>query len=240
MKRIASMLGSLRQHLTDVRGVSLYEITAAVAMTGILAAVAVPVVLDRVSEAKATRAVQETDAISRAMASFQRDTGKWPGQAENTTLLVSSLSHPLPDGAVGAVAASGVSISNDLCAGPGVNAVVDDGSAASGACGDFNRYLVTRPLGQAYQNWRGPYLDEVRTDPFDRVYLVNVRPLYRAEGSGCNTSGYGWVLSGGPDRALGTRLTDTRLDPVSDDIGRNNGKRVAPGLGPCLGLGTQE
>ena len=225
MERIGRALRSLLKHLKDSRGVSLYEITAAVAMTGILAAVAVPVIIDKVQEAKAARAVQETDTIYKAMSAFQRDTGKMPGEVEGFKLLVTGVSGgvatiPLPGKAGTALAISG--------------AINGTGSCTS--CANVNDFLVRNPNTggtTTYQNWRGPYMDEITNDPFDRAYVVNVRALYKAEPSGSqtNTCGYGWVLSGGPNRDLETLLTDTNFSPTSDDIGKNYGKKNPPGPG---------
>lgn len=219
MERISRALKTAWRHIRDSRGVSLYEITAAVAMTGILAAVAVPVVLEKVSEAKSARAVQETDSIYRASVNFQRDTGLMPGELEvrattnASTVLVSSLTAPLPTaGSSGVYTPAGITLNTD-------------GSCAT-KCLDINTFLVSKPTNAQYGNWRGPYLETIATDPFDRAYIFNVRPLVIPEVAGTNTTGYGWVLSGGPDRRLDTGLDVTRLDSASDDIGKNNGKKI--------------
>jgi type II secretory pathway pseudopilin PulG len=226
MERIGRALRSLLKHLKDSRGVSLYEITAAVAMTGILAAVAVPVIIDKVQEAKAARTVQETDSIYKALSAFQRDTGKMPGEFEGIKVLITTTNGgsltPLPDGAAAALSAPGVTIVGTTC---------------TAGCANINDFLVRDPnVGPSagkYQNWRGPYVDEVTTDPFDRSYAVNIQALYVAEPSGsqANSCGYGWVLSGGPNRALETTVRDTNFTSASDDIGKNNGKKQPPGLG---------
>ena len=227
MARIGRAFRSVLRHLKDSRGVSLYEITAAVAMTGILAAVAVPVIIDKVQEAKAARAGQQTHTVYKAMSAFQRDTGKMPGEVESFKLLVTGVSGgaasaPLPSGAGAALAISGAINSAGACT----------------SCANVNDFLVRNPNTggtTTYQNWRGPYMDEITNDPFDRAYAVNVRALYKAEpaGSQTNTCGYGWVLSGGPNRNLETVLTDTNLAPTSDDIGKNYGKKQPPGGTGC-------
>ena len=215
--------------LRDTRGVSLYEIAAAVAMTGILAAVAVPVVIERTTEAKAARVVQEADALYQAILAFQRDTGKVPGESENVRLLLSGpqgFFAVLPDGARTALAIGGVSINEST-------------QACSAGCANLNDYLVRDPnaiLGALngntrYPNWRGPYVGEVFIDQFDRSYIANVAALYRREQSSPGSCGFAWVYSGGPDRTLTTKLTDTTFATDSDDLGKNNGKALGPGPG---------
>jgi len=260
MELIGRALRSLLRHLKDTRGVSLYEITAAVAMTGILAAVAVPVIIDKVQEAKAARAIQETDSLYKAISAFQRDTGKMPGEVEHFKLLITSTSvgtpTPLPDLGDGVLAVVGGGCTGPTAMIPAIPATPATRAtettpaipatpatpakpATLGSCGNVNDFLVRNPntisaLG-TYQNWRGPYVDEITSDPFDRSYIVNIRALYTAEdplaGNTSNTCGYGWVLSGGPNRTLETSLGATNFASTSDDIGKNNGKKQPPGTG---------
>ena len=228
MEKISRMVKAVLKQLRDTRGVSLYEITAAVAMTGILAAVAVPVVIEKTTEAKAARVVQETINIKDAMTAFQNHTGKQPGEAEGIRLLLSGplgFFALLPDNAATALAIGGVSITGQVC---------------TAGCGNLNDYLVrdpnvkfgALPNGQTrYPNWAGPYIGEVFIDQFDRSYIANVGASYRAEPSGPGTCGYFWVISAGGDRFLATKVSDTSLAPDSDDIGNNNGKKLGPGSG---------
>ena len=223
MERIRRVVKSMLKYLKDSRGVSLYEITAAVAMTGILAAVAVPVVIDKVTEAKIAATLQVTDTIYKAMSQFQKDTGKWPGEAEGVAVLLSSTDSstvPLPGG-------GGTEIVGAFC------------KANSAKCADFNKYLVDNP-GPNYQNWQGPYTGgNIIQDSFDRAIVVNVQALTIAEAadgttivSGKPSCGFAWVLSGGPDRFLNTTFFVSSIDSTKfDDIGKNNGKKSPPGVG---------
>ncbi|MBI4563030.1 MAG: type II secretion system protein GspG, partial [Candidatus Rokubacteria bacterium] len=101
MERIRRAVRSVLKYLKDSGGATLYETTAAVAMAGILAAVAAPVIIERVGEAKVARAVAEIDTIWAGMQNFQRDTGKMPGEAEGVFLLFTGppgqIHAPLPD-----------------------------------------------------------------------------------------------------------------------------------------------
>jgi type II secretory pathway pseudopilin PulG len=217
MERLSRALRALVKHLKDSRGVSLYEITAAVAMTGILAAVAVPVIIDKVSEAKSARAIQEVDGIYKAMQAFQKDTGKLPGQAEGAVLLKSG--GVMPGGVAGSV-------------GVRTAALCGPGGAVTSTCLLLDRFLVG-PLSTDdatnYPGWKGPYIDPISGDPFERAYIVNVQALYKVDTplAGC---GFGWVLSGGPNRELETHIVGDNAVPLtSDDLGRNYGKKTLPG-----------
>lgn len=236
MERISRVVRSALKHLKDSRGATLYEATAAVAMAGILAAVGAPVIIERVGEAKVARAVAEIDALYNAMQNFQRDTGKMPGEAEGALLLftgpVGMTSAQLPDGVAGTLTTQGSALQ-----------VSADGTCSpTSKCRNINDYLVRDPnvvfdgMGVRYQNWKGPYVDEIVNDPFDRAYIVNVAALYRQEpagerGGAGSTCGFGWIISGSADRTLDTKLTDTALSLTSDDVGKNKGKRIGPGAG---------
>ncbi len=85
----------------------------------------------------------------------------------------------------------------------------------------MNKYLVDAPDATKYPNWKGPYVDPIFTDPFDRAYLVNVQALYKIDVPGTVPCGFGWVMSGGPNRELETSFFVNNINPVtSDDIGR--------------------
>lgn len=227
MGRMARAIKTVLKHLNDSRGVSLYEITAAVAMTGILAAVAVPVVLDRVEEARVARSILETDALAKAIEAFKKDTGKHPGEIENLKVLVSSFdtafldgNNALPKGSDGAVLVDCASAGNQY-----TTATSGTPADGLGKCGNLNAYLTAlkenTPAG--YSNYRGPYMDKIEKDQFDRVYSINVRPLYSTAD---DAIGFGWVFSPGADRSLTTKVTDQKLDAQSDDLGKNLGKKT--------------
>lgn len=217
-----TLLGSLR----DSRGLSLYEITAAVAMTAIIAAVAIPVALDRIEDAKKARATLEVEAISKAMLRFFQDTGKWPGELEikkgGKFFLKSNASLPPGlEGQIVTIPSPGTTATVD-CPPPGP-VTFNDGTALI-----INDFLVNKPAD--YANWRGPYMDPVDADPFDKAYIIHVLPLFCGEAvvgaGGTGFLGYGWALSAGPDQTLQQSLLKSKLDVATDDSGRNTGKRT--------------
>lgn len=221
-RALRTLFGSLR----DSRGLSLYEVTAAVAMTAIIAAVAIPVALDRIEDAKKARATLEVEAISKSMLRFFQDTGKWPGELEMLNsgkgVLLKSGVAPFPAGVL--EAARDVKVPQ--------GAVVDcpkgGFDSSEGSALNINDFLVNKPRrvdNVEYANWRGPYMDPVDSDPFDKAYIIHVLPLFCGEAAP-GTLGYGWALSAGPDQTLQQSLLKSKLDVATDDSGRNSGKRT--------------
>ncbi|MFQ5827576.1 MAG: hypothetical protein ACE5JD_00275 [Candidatus Methylomirabilia bacterium] len=220
MGRMARMFKALLRHLRDSRGISLYEITAAVAMAGIIAAVAVPVALQQIQSAEGTAAKQETETIFKAAFSFFNDTGKWPGELEMDT----SGNDGIPDQTIFLVSGSApLPALTDLTLTP--NTCLGNNTCAPPV--DLNTYLSASTGPSGYSNWNGPYMDPITADPWGRAYIFNPRPLFDAEDLGAhNYLGYGWVISGGSDQTLTTDFVDSDLDPNGNDIGRSLGKKI--------------
>ena len=62
---------------------------------------------------------------------------------------------------------------------------------ADGGLYGLNDYLVRMPGARKYSSWRGPYIDQMKNDPFDRVYVVNVRAIAQAESDDAEDGGSG-------------------------------------------------
>jgi type II secretory pathway pseudopilin PulG len=235
-------LNFLRRLFKDPRGVSLYETTAVVAMTAIVAAVALPVAMDRVENAKEARIAGETLSITNAMMKFFEDTGRWPGEAEIRT-----------PGNAACFLQTGVP-AND----PAKGTLLPDARTLGGmdardllgrTCDtltvtntlNINDYLVRKPSVVDYPNWHGPYMEPIASDPWDRAYVINVLPLIfsgtvddpgigRFADAG-GKLGFAWILSVGPDRLLQTAFTAAEIAGGSDDVGKNLGKRLESSAG---------
>lgn len=234
---LRTAVARLGRALADRAGVSLYETTAVVAMTAILAAVALPVAIDRIENAKEAKIANETISIGNAMMKFFEDTGRWPGEAEirtpGTPFCYLQTGVPASDPARGTllpeVATLGGIDARDFLG------RACDTLAASNTL-NINDFLVRKPSVVDYPNWRGPYLEPIASDPWDRAYIVNVLPLiFSGEvgdpgigkfGDIGGKLGFAWILSVGPDRLLQTPLTSAQLTPGSDDVGKNLGKRL--------------
>jgi len=237
-RTVARLLGALR----DRRGVSLYETTAVVAMTTIVAAVALPVAMDRIENAKESRVAQEAVTIGNAMMKFFEDTGRWPGEAEIRT--PGSAACYLQTGVPSADPTTGTLAPDTRHLG-----LIDARDFIGRACDtlspentlNVNDYLVRKPSEVSYPNWRGPYMEPIASDPWDRAYVVNVLPLIFANAVGdpgfgkfAETGGklgFAWIMSVGPDRLLQTPFTSAQLVAGSDDIGKNLGKRIESSAG---------
>jgi type II secretory pathway pseudopilin PulG len=232
----------LRRLFSDRRGVSLYETTAVVAMTAIVAAVALPVAMDRIENAKEARIASETISLSNAMMKFFEDTGRWPGEAEIRT-----------PGSAACFLQTGVPASD-----PNKGTLLPEARNLGGIdTRDFlgrtcesitatntlniNDYLVRKPSAIDYPNWHGPYMEPIASDPWDRAYIINVLPLIfsgEVDDPGIGKFadaggklGFAWILSVGPDRLLQTALTAAEVAPGSDDVGKSLGKRIESSAG---------
>lgn len=204
---IVKRLGRL---LKGARGYTLIEVGTVVAITATLAAIAIPVAVDKIREGKVTRAEGEVRALATAIGNFRKDTGLWPayegtGEAvENqnffTVLATDSANYPAGVSGVGALtgwdldAATTASKVDD----PNNHLFVDNPGGNSGAYATFSA-------------WNGPYMEKLGADPWGRSYMVNVKGFHSS------TGGYGWVISAGPDRVLETDTDDT--EPQGDDVG---------------------
>lgn len=244
--RIGGWIGGASARLLGVirgcRGVSLYETTAVVAMTAIVAAVAVPVAMERIENAKESKVAQEAVTISNGMMKFFEDTGRWPGEAEIRT--PGNTACFLQTGIPSADPVKGTLVPDTR------NSILIDARDFIGRVCDtvtpentlnINDYLVKKPSVASYPNWRGPYMEPIASDPWDRAYVVNVLPLVFANavedpgfGKFAETGGklgFAWIISVGPDRLLQTPFTSAQLVASSDDIGKNLGKRIESSAG---------
>jgi len=250
MGRVARTLKHLLEVLRDVRGVSIYETTAVVAMTSIVAAVALPVALDRIENAKQARAANEVIAIANAVMKFFENTGRWPGEVEirraGSEVCFLQTGVPSTDPSQGALLPDASQLPVSPTTG---TQLLDARDFLARPCDtlspqnvlNINDFLVRKPSETDYPNWAGPYIEPIATDPWDRAYLVNVLPLIFATsitdpGAGKVTDtggklGYGWVISVGPDRLLQTPLTAPQLVGGSDDVGKNLGARIVKSVG---------
>ncbi len=241
------------------------DLLVATATTVILSAAVGGMLIGTLTDAKYGKAQPDAQTFAVAIAQFYKDTGKWPGQAEQaatvshgivpaqflaTSTSVSVFPIDLTT-ASGGESGSAISVNVAVCArnsSEGFMGVsISAGSLRSGATIlNINDYLVHKPNDALYPNWKGPYIQEdIRTDPWDRTWVINTQPLYCSEnfnpGSGivsptggsstAGALGYAWVLSGGADRTISTALSQTHLDPTGDDAGTSLGKLIMRGTG---------
>jgi len=202
-------------------GLTLVEIVVTVALVSLLAAIVGPIAAGRLEDARKARAANEARVIAAAIAGFYKDTGHWPALAPDGTYTLTTLvgaqadipvaagctPAPAPAGPVDAMgwssdtARAGIdSLAHHLLENNPKGAVPRGGAA----------YPATGPGA-----WRGPYLEDIPTDPWNTPYLVNVAATDRASGID-----KGFVLSAGPNRRVETVFAAGRSTPLGgDDIG---------------------
>lgn len=181
-------------------GYTLIEVAAVVAITATLAAVVVPVAMEKVQEGKETSALGDCKAIGAAIASFNKDTGIWPAKSGATTThfetLYTGSSSDNPTATTGWLTANKIDEMED-------HLVVDNPP-------------TTKYIASLY-NWKGPYIESLakKKDPWGHNYVVYVKALHTATSS--TAKEYGWILSAGPDGKLDTVVTANATG--GDDIG---------------------
>ena len=204
------------------RGYTLIEVAAVVAITATLAAVVVPIAVDKVKEGKAVAAKQECQALAAAISGFYKDTGFYPAfngafPSATTTLVYFKV---LRSG--GASADDGASTVGGAAHDP-INAGTK--WLTVGAVDLLENHLVkdnpnNAPNGyRDYNfNWKGPYSESLasKRDPWGNNYLVYVKAMHTAS-TGNNVKEYGWIISAGPNGILETGVKDKDLG--NDDIG---------------------
>ena len=226
---------------TGAAGFTLIELIVVVAAVVLLSLAVTPQLLNWIDEGRAARAQADGAAIAAAMMQFFQDTTRWPGQVEilrsdsairflivGDPSLATFPTFAVPTGIGSATCSSGLS---------GVTSNVTAFEAATpSASNSLNviDFLLRPPSATDYPNWRGPYLTvDLTSDPWGRTFVINVIPLFCAESVVASAPGgalgFGWVLSGGPNRTIQTLFTDSRVSADSDDEGVNLSKRVDQG-----------
>lgn len=266
MRSIAKVVERLRQMprltqvLTESRGlINTTDLLVATAATVVLASAVGGAAIGTLNESKYGKAQPDAQTIAGAVSAFYKDTGKWPGQAEqvpasgtSTTalfLVTTASGASLPSDFAAATAglnSSALSTAAATCSNNSlegfVGVTISAGTVSTNNVRNINDYLVRKPNDKLYQNWKGPYLQaDIKTDPWDRDWVLNLQPLYCSEAiavdangvaSGSQGSlGYAWLLSGGSNRTVSTAFGAANVDPNGDDSGMNLGKLVKRGTG---------
>jgi prepilin-type N-terminal cleavage/methylation domain-containing protein len=184
------------------RGFTLVEMVVVLAVVAILAAILVPTVAKNINDAKITRATNEAQVIGAAMASFFKDLGRWPTSNGAAATLpdalnilrstVGSAATNAGGGTAGWVGANWDTFDNHL---------VRNDPGAQGV-GGGNNYLTS---GTEFI-WRGPYINEIKSDPWGTQYYCNVQYFWNPASTNAV-----WVLSAGADRVIRTAYAQSFL-----------------------------
>lgn len=163
------------------RGFTLIEVLVVAAIIGVLAGVLVPMIFDRVEEAKVARAEADVKNIASSILLFHRDTGTWP--YANTNAAPRQYYERLDSS----------------------NAREPGFSGASWPSGEFDTFYNHLTVNtRNYPSWRGPYLERVEADPWGNQYRMWVRGFV-------DDKEHAWVICAGPNGAIETDESDTAV-----------------------------
>ncbi|MCA9322674.1 MAG: type II secretion system protein GspG [Planctomycetes bacterium] len=171
------------------RGFSIVETVLAVCLLVSLAALVAPGLVADPKDGDAGAAMAECRDIGAALLRYQRHTGMNP---------------------CGFAGAAGYT----WLQGPG--AAPSFASLPKGEVGHLEWFLIRNQMGGG-KAWTGPYLDDLREDPWGRRYVVYVRAWWPDDAGQGDLGQQAWVLSAGPDGIVQTRPDD--LVPAGDDVG---------------------
>ncbi len=220
------------------------EVLVVVAVAVILALVLTPIAFTWIDQGKSARAQGDANALSAAMNRFFEDTTRWPGQVEilKANSAIRFLIVGDPSTSTFPIFAVTTGIESATCS-SGLSGVTPNVTAFTAATPSTSNslnvidFLTKPPSVSDYPNWHGPYLSvNLSSDPWSRPYVINIIPLFCSEtvtgAAPGGALGFGWILSGGPNRTVQTRFTDFQAAADSDDVGTNLNKRVTQSLTP--------
>ncbi len=203
-------------------GFTLVEATASVAVIGTLAAIALPIAIDKINQAKFAAADGDTKDIATAITNLIYDVGL--NNLGDNTDFANTVHRQVFANTAGSLSAGDLPANSVQAGGQWastVNATTGVGSlrnnlvindldetGIAGETGDYPRHL-----------WKGPYIGANREflDPWGKSYLVNIRAMRVGLALDNTTPIYGWILSAGPNQKLDTK--DTDVLPGGDDRG---------------------
>jgi len=172
------------------KGFTLIEMVVVLAVVAILAAILTPTISKNINDAKIARATNEAQVIAASIGSFFKDTGRWPTSdgsdlTDNVELLYGPGDEPAAD-------AGGTNVNNWLR------------DTTSWETDEFGNHLIQNNPGADATDyptaatlelrWRGPYLTEIKADPWGSHYACNIIYTYNT------TTNAVCVWSAGPDR----------------------------------------
>lgn len=189
-------------------GFTLVEVVVVLAVVAILAAILTPNIVKNIKDSKIARANNETQVIAAGLASFYKDVGRWPTSDGAASALPDELDliygSGLAPASAGATSDGWVSGGGSLSEDTFVHHLVENNPG-----GAANDYPSTGEL-----KWNGPYIIEVKVDPFGCHYSCNILYTYDT------TTNFVGILSAGPDRIAATLTAQpsTGVTIVGDDI----------------------
>ncbi len=202
MERIRRFFGKLGKKI-GTKGYTLLEVAAVVAVTGTLAAVAMPVVSDKIAAAKVAGATADVQAIKDSIVNFMKDTGVPP--------FYTTASGSLPK--------TNAVLNPIIVTKDGVVPTVSGGGAWEGIPAELTYESEKTIDGQLISNkplyptdgtnaWKGPYVPSLKKDPWGNKYVVVIKWLGEPEEVGGITyQRAAFVISAGPNGLIETSFS---------------------------------
>ncbi len=241
LRKLIDKLGIIKKVLKREKGYTLVEVAAVVAITSTLAAVVIPVVIDKIEQGRLSAAAQDVSSLSGVVQDIFESTGDYPTRdAPGVTgddffaMLFTTDPGDSIDETLG-----GTNVKQNVTDVMTLTSKSDDGGSNApymnrGISDLFSRHAITNgdPKDEVARyevdEWAGPYMAEDRLDPWGNSYVMYVEPLqeqYRKDlrrgniGPGGIGGPYrnAWILSGGPNQVIETAITDSNIQ--NDDIG---------------------
>ncbi len=163
--------------LRNNKGFTLIEVLVVAGIIGVLAGILVPLIFDRIEDAKLSRAEADLKSIASAILLFHKDTGTWPYSNTN-----------------GAPTQYFETLASSNAQAPGYSGC----SWPSGQNDAFYNHLTNNTRN--YPNWKGPYIETIEEDPWGNEYRLWARGF-------TNTNEHAWLVSAGPDGDIETDET---------------------------------
>jgi len=193
------------------QGFTLIEIIVVIAVIAILAAIMTPSIIKNIDDSKIARAKNDVQVIGAAIADFYKDTGRWPSDNDPSDSTANYLY--ILESANG---------NTPTARGTGTGQWINWPSARRDTF--ENQLLLNDPKGTGNPypttgefRWKGPYLTEIKTDPWGNKYYCNIIGLWYGRGYEAT-----FVLSAGPDGVINTdvsQLISASPSLGGDDIG---------------------
>lgn len=206
-------------NMKKASGFTLIEMVVVLAVVAILAAILTPTIAKNINDAKVARANNEIQVLSAAVGSFYKDLGRWP--TGNGTTLTDTIRVLYGPGTEPGIQGGGVAQEEywRSTTNPWGAAFIDTfqnqliqnlpGGGGGGVLYP-NNLTVPRPE----LRWQGPYITEVKADPWGSHYSCNIYYTY------FTTTNFVGIWSAGPDRTSNTDAIQlsTAVTIGGDDI----------------------
>jgi general secretion pathway protein G len=194
-------------------GFTLVEIIVVIAVIAILAAIMTPSIIKNIDDSKIARAKNDVQVLGAAIADFYKDTGKWPSD-DDPSSGSSNYLYVLETSDGNTPGHSGTDTGGWVTWGATRRDTFENQLILNDPKGGGNPYPTSGEF-----RWKGPYINEIKSDPWGNKYYCNVIGLWKNGTGGYQAT---FVLSAGPDGVINTDVKQLISDSPTlggDDIG---------------------